>query len=95
MIDTRSQKGPTRRALIWIQPARAIVVYALFLVMGAAIVLGAVGYSHLIDRTNAVCGPLRSGQDLAGQATSATGKGLANTFGAAADKLQCPKDVGK
>lgn len=91
-MDVRKGQGmASRRELIWVQPAKAVVVYGLMIVFLAALVLGGVAYVDLLQRTRAVCEPLRAGQALGAQATTQVGKSFARTFGDSADKLGCSK----
>lgn len=91
-MDVRHSSGkPSRVELIAIQPAKAWIVYTLMVVLAATLALGTVGYLQLLDRTRAVCQPLRQGQQLGVHATTEVGRQFAATFGHSADKLGCPQ----
>lgn len=91
MIMTRRGPEPSRWQMILIQPAHAVVVYALMVCLAAAVAIGAVAYVTLTHRIANVCEPLRVGQHLGSQATTKVGHDLASTFGHSADSLGCAK----
>lgn len=72
-----------------VRPARAATVYTLFALVLVAYILGGIAFLILLHRTQQVCEPLRAGQQLGSEATTAAGRGYADTFGEAADQLGC------
>lgn len=91
-MDVRKKSEPSRWQLIWIQPAHAVVVYALIVLLFITLTLGVLAYLNLLRRTQAVCDPLRIGERAtAAQAKSQAGRDIARTFGASADKLGCSR----
>lgn len=94
MVDTRTTSPrPSRWRLIAIQPAKAWVTYGLGVLMFATLVLGAIAYVDLLERTRAVCAPLRAGQQV--DTSTTAGREFAAVFGRSADELGCTAPTNK